>query len=84
MSRCKYIENLNKLLQEWGFSFTNKQITKNIQWHKHKINMTLAAQTLSALVASAIDFLRDELSSPQFQDIEATTNFLSTIIWHFT
>ena len=45
--------------------------------------MSLAAQTLSAAVASAIDFLRDELTLPQFQDSEMTTEFIKCIIFTF-
>ena len=41
--------------------------------------MSLAAQTLSASVVSTTDFLRDELSFPQFQDSDATAEFIRCI-----
>ena len=62
-----------------GLSFANKLKRKHVDWTKYKIKVNLAAQTLSASVAAAIDFLRDEVYLPQFQGSEATTTFISTI-----
>ena len=43
------------------------------------MKVSLAAQTLSASVASAIDFLRDEQKIPEFEGSEATTKFIRII-----
>ena len=45
-------------------------------WEKHKMNVNVAAQTLSALVADALDFLHDEIAHPGFMESEATSEFI--------
>ena len=52
-----YIEALNDVQEDLGFTFANKLKKKHIIWIKHKMNISLAAQTLSSSVAKAIDFL---------------------------
>ena len=53
----QYIEDVNILQEDIGFTFANKLKCKHIMWTKHKMNVSMAAQTLSHSVASAIDFL---------------------------
>ena len=60
--RWQYIENLNSLQEDIGFTFANKLKKKHILWTKYKMNVSLAAQTLSGSVANAISFLRDEVA----------------------
>ena len=55
--KWQYIEDLNTLQKDIGFTFANKLKCKHIVWTKHKMNVSMAAQTLSHSVASAIDFL---------------------------
>ena len=43
------------------------------------MNVKMAAQTLSSSVASAIDFLREDMDTPDFQGSEATTVFIRCI-----
>ena len=43
------------------------------------MDVKLAAQTLNAYVASAIDFLQDETNVPEFKGSEATTYFIQKI-----
>ena len=45
-------------------------------WTKHKMNVSLAAQTLSSSVATAIDFLCVKANLPEFQGSEASTHFI--------
>ena len=45
-------------------------------WEKHKINVKVAAQTLSASVADVLDFLCDEMAHPGFMESEATSEFI--------
>ena len=41
--RWQYIENLNSLQEDIGFTFANKLKKKHILWTKHKMNVSLAA-----------------------------------------
>ena len=75
----EYIVALNDIQEDLGLSFANKLKKKHVDWTKHKMKVNLAAQTLSSSVTTAIDFLRDEMSLPQFQGSEATTTFIRTI-----
>ena len=43
------------------------------------MKVSLAAQTLSSSVATAIDYLRDEMRLPDFTGSEATTEFIRII-----
>ena len=61
------------------FSFGNKLQQKHLLWEKHKMNVKLAAQTLSASVANAIDFLHDGVQLPEFQESKATSEFIRRI-----
>ena len=56
----KYIEDLNALQVDVGFILAKKteKKTHNVDQTQNKINVSLIAQTLSASVASSIDFLR--------------------------
>ena len=69
-----FLEDLNAVLEMLGFSFANK-LKKHITWQKHKMHVNLALQSLSNLVADAIDFLCNELAHSKFQGSEATTEF---------
>ena len=62
-----------------GFSLANKLKKKHILWMKHKMNVKVAAQTLSSSVASAIDFLCDEVNLPEFHTSEGTSDFIKKI-----
>ena len=77
--RWEYLDLLYNLQHELGFAFANKLKKKHLLWQKHKMNVKLAAQTLSSSVASAIDFLRDEALLPEFQGSEATCEFIKRI-----
>jgi hypothetical protein len=46
-----------------------------MQWQKHKMNVSVVAQTLSCSVASAITFLREN-NVAEFHDSSATTEFI--------
>ena len=60
MINWHYIEALNDNQDNLGFSLANKLKKKHVLWTKHKMNVSLAAQTLSSSVATAIDFLQVE------------------------
>ena len=73
--RWQYIENLNNLQEDMGFSFA--KLKKHILWTKHKMNVSLAAQTLNGSVANAISFLRDKVTMSEFEGSEATIEFIN-------
>ena len=52
-----YIEQLNQVQEDIGFSLANKLKKRHILWKKHKMSVPLAVQTLSASVAHSLDFL---------------------------
>ena len=77
--KWQYIEELNNVQQDLGFTLGNKLKKKHIAWTKHKMNVKLAAQNLSSSVATAIDFLRTEVQLPEFEGSEHTTRFIHMI-----
>ena len=74
--RWQYIEGLNDVQENFGFSLVNKLKKKHTVWEKHKMNVKVAAQTLSASVADALDFFHDEIAHPGFMESEATSEFI--------
>lgn len=50
-----------------------------MQFEKHKMNVQLAAQTLSSSVADAIEFLDVSMKLPEFQGSQPTVTFTRTI-----
>ena len=50
-----------------------------MQFRKHKMNVQLAAQTLSSSVADAIEFLDVSVKLPEFKGSQPTITFIRTI-----
>ena len=71
----EFLEALYKIQQQDILHIGNLLKTKHMQWQKHKMNVSVAAQTLSCSVASAITFLREN-NVAEFQDSIATTEFI--------
>lgn len=57
----------------------NKISSNHIKFEKHKMNVRLAAQTLSSSVADAIEFLDVVMKNPKFQDSNGTLKFIRMI-----
>ena len=57
----------------------NKLTKKHLLWVKNTMKVKLVAQTLSASVATAIDFLREEAKIPEFQGSAPTTKFIKVV-----
>lgn len=74
-----FIENLQQLQQQEGLRAGTKLTKLHIQWEKNKMKCSLAAQVLSESVASAIDFLREDLEMDDFQLSKPTTEFIRLI-----
>ena len=70
-----YVEALYEIQQQDILNIANKLKTKHIQWHKHKMKVSVAAQTLSASVAAAITFLRN-IQVKNFMGSKATSDFI--------
>ena len=50
-----FFSALNNIQESEGLNFANKLSSKHLQYEKHKMNVKLAAQTLSSSVADAIE-----------------------------
>jgi len=74
-----YIEQLHKLQEREGLRLGNKLKSTHIMWQKQKMKVNLAAQTLSASVADAIEFCNVHRKLFQFSGSEATVHFLRFI-----
>ncbi len=74
-----YIEALNNIQENLGFTLANKLKKVHLMYEKNKMKVRFAAQTLSTSVAKAIDFLREETKLPEFQGSEATTRFIRKV-----
>ena len=77
--RWKFIEDLHNLQDKEGFLLANKLNTNHVQWQMHKMNVKYAAQTMSESVANAIEFLREDLKSPDFKESEGTVKFIRSV-----
>ena len=67
-------------MKNLGFLFVNKLKTKHIEFIKYKINVGLAAQTLSSSVNTTIDFLWKEANLPEFEGSEAAADFIRKVV----
>jgi len=72
----RYIEELHKIQEDEGFRAGNKLKKAHIQWDSAKMKVNLAMQTLSDSVADAIEWCNTDLQLKQFQDSEATCEFI--------
>lgn len=73
-----YIEGLASKQHEAGLRLGNKLTQRHINFEQQKMKVSLAAQTLSSSVATAIQYMR-EMGDSEFQDTEATEFFLRLI-----
>ena len=58
--KWEFFKNLHALQQQEGLKLSNRLTTQHLEFKKHKMNVRLAAQTLSSSVADAIEFLDNE------------------------
>lgn len=70
---------LDKIQESEGFTLANKLSKKHVQFQKHKMNVRLAAQTLSSSVADAIEFLNVSMKLTEFQNSDGTVKFVRMI-----
>ena len=74
----KYIQHFHEEQLEEGLKFGNKLANAHIAFHRHKMNVRIAAQTLSSSVADTIEYLLFS-GHPKFQGAEATIRFIRII-----
>jgi len=77
--KWSYIEELHKIQQSEGLRAGNKLTDRHVSWMREKMKVSLAAQTLSSSVATAMMYLKDDLKLPQFQGCEATVKFIRIV-----
>ncbi|CAB4006611.1 THAP domain-containing 9 [Paramuricea clavata] len=73
--KWNFFTSLNTIQESEGFTLANKLSSKHLKFERHKINVKLAAQTLSSSVADAIEFLEASMKLKQFQDSAGTVKF---------
>ena len=71
-----FIERLHQLQKEEGLRAGTKLTKKHVEWGRNKMKCSLAAHVLSKSVAAAIDFCREDLKLPEFQNSGPTTEFI--------
>lgn len=79
----RYIKALALLQQDEGLRLGNKLRTIHIDYKKMIMKVFLAAQTLSASVADAIEFCWKVLRLPEFKGCEATVQFIRCVDYVF-
>lgn len=73
--RWSYLKKLHNLQQNEGLHIANRLRASHIEFHSKKMNVQIAAQTLSNSVATALDFLR-LTKNEHFKECEPTAEFL--------
>ena len=74
-----FFSSLREIQEDEGFNLANKFTSKHFEFQKRKMNVALAAQTLSSSVADSIDFLNGAMKHEKFQQSEATVKFVRVI-----
>ena len=62
-----------------GFCLANKSKKKHILWQKHKMKVSIAAHTLHASMAYALDFLRIGMAVEAFAGSKPTSDFIKKV-----
>ena len=75
----QYIEQLNAVQEDLGFSLANKLKKKHILWQKHKMKVSIAVQTLSTSVAYAPDFLRVDMAVEAYAGSKPTSDSIKKV-----
>ena len=81
--RWRFFSSLNKIQESEGFQLASKFTSKHLMFQKHKMNVKLAALTLSCSVADAIESLDSSMKLNQFQGstgaVKIYQNYRSTV-----
>lgn len=76
--KWSYIKDLVEEQDKIGLKFANKLSSKHINYHNKKMNVSLAAQTLSSSTANALEYLLKS-GHQKFQGAKATIEFIRII-----
>lgn len=76
--KWEHIANLQDIQEMEGLKFGNKLSNHHLEFHRHKMNVKIAAQTLSSSVADAIDFLA-KVKHPGYDDSSGTVHFIRMV-----
>ena len=68
VTRRHHIEEFQKLQEVEGLNLGNKLSRNQLKFQKHKMNVRLAAQTLSSSLANAVEFLDKSMKLPSFRN----------------
>ena len=71
----KYIQCLHNKQQDLGLRFANKLSQKHLDFHKQKMKVNLAVQTISNSVAKALELLQ-QFEVPGFDGCDCTIEFI--------
>ena len=74
----RFIVQLHLEQKREGLKFANKLSVKRIEYHRCKMKVNLAAQTLSSSVADALAFLQSK-NHPNFQGSDGTIKFIRIV-----
>lgn len=74
-----FIERLYNLQVKEGLHAANKLRKAHVEWQQMKMKVKLAAQTLSASVADALEFCDQDLNLEDFRGCEATVQFIRLV-----
>ena len=77
--RWQYLEYLHQIQEKEGLHLANKLRQSHMYWQAQKMKVKLTAQTLSKSVADALEYCRDVLRLPEFENCHATVTFLRTV-----
>ena len=72
----KYIRRLHELQSSKGLFLANKLRKKHIEYHKLKMRTTIAVQTISRSVSSALKYCAGNVNLPKFRGAIPTSEFL--------
>ena len=75
----QFIKELEQFQVSQGLKAANNLKQEHIEWKDNKMNVRIAAQTLSNSVSTALRYCQEDLQLPQFANAEGTAKFCSVI-----
>lgn len=75
----KHLKSLKNIQDNIGLHIGNKISQKHLEFRNNIMNVKLATQTMSNSVATSLKFCKNDMHLPEFQDAEATINFIYMI-----
>lgn len=73
------LEKLVDVQEHEGLHLGTKIRRDHIQFEQNKMNVRLAAQTLSESCSSALRYMKNSIQNPEFDNVDGTANFCSII-----